>query len=159
MARASSSRPVSAGVLVYRLQGSAPEVLLVHPGGPFWRNKDAGAWQIPKGGIEPGEEVAAAAAREFEEETGIALDCALTALGSFRQAGGKQVHLFVAKADLDPADIRSNHFELEWPPRSGKLTSFPEVDRAAWFDMAAARAVILSSQRIALDRLEAHLSG
>ena len=156
MARTSTRSP-SAGLLLYRYDADGLAVLLVHPGGPFWRNKDAGAWQIPKGRIEDGEEPAAAAAREFEEETGIAVDGPLIPLGSFRQAGGKQVHLFIGEGDLDPAAIQSILFEVEWPPRSGTMKSFPEVDRASWFDLASARAMMLPSQAVALDRLEEFL--
>ncbi len=156
MARTATRSP-SAGLLLYRRDVGGVSVLLVHPGGPFWRNKDAGAWQIPKGRIEDGEEPATAAAREFEEETGIGVDGPLVPLGSFRQAGGKQVYLFICEGDLDPAAIRSILFEVEWPPRSGAMQSFPEVDRAAWFDLASARAMMLPSQAVALDRLEEFL--
>jgi predicted NUDIX family NTP pyrophosphohydrolase len=152
-----SSRSTSAGILLYRRAGDDCEVLLVHPGGPFWQNKDAGAWQIPKGGVEAGEAPAAAAAREFGEELGVPLGYALTPLGSFRQAGGKLVHLFIAEGNLDVTQVRSNLIELEWPPRSGRLRSVPEIDRAQWFGLAAAHAMILPSQRVALDRLEQHL--
>lgn len=149
--------PPSAGILLYRRPGDRLEVLLVHPGGPFWRNKDAGAWQIPKGAVNPGEGPAEAALREFEEELGVPPGGALIALGEFRQAGGKRVHLFACEGDLDADAIHSNLFELEWPPHSGQMASFPEVDRAAWFDMADARAMILQSQGIVLDRVLDHL--
>lgn len=132
-------------------------MLLIHPGGPFWRNKDAGAWQIPKGRVEDGENPAMAAAREFEEELGLPPPSALIALGGFRQAGGKLVHLFTCAGDLDPAAIRSNLFEMEWPPRSGAMQSFPEVDAARWFGIAEARVMMLASQHVALDRLLEHL--
>lgn len=156
MARTATRSP-SAGLLLYRHDADGPSVLLVHPGGPFWRSRDVGAWQIPKGRIEDGEDPAAAAAREFEEETGIAVAGPLVPLGSFRQAGGKLVHLFISEGDLDPGSIRSNLFEVEWPPRSGTVQSFPEVDKAGWFDLASAREMMLASQTIALDRLEEHL--
>lgn len=149
--------PPSAGILLYRRPDDRLEVLLVHPGGPFWRNRDVGAWQIPKGAVNPGEGPAEAARREFEEELGARLDGELVALGEFRQAGGKRVHLFVAEGDLDAEMIRSIDFALEWPPRSGKMASFPEVDRARWFGIAEARAMILSSQEVVLDRLLSHL--
>lgn len=156
MARVSTRSP-SAGLLLHRLDAAGPSVLLVHPGGPFWRNKDVGAWQIPKGRVEDGEDPATAAAREFEEELGFPPPSPLLPLGSFRQAGGKLVHLFTCVGDLDPAAIRSNLFEMEWPPRSGAMQSFPEVDAARWFGMADARAMMLPSQHIALDRLLEHL--
>lgn len=157
MVARTATRSPSAGLLLYRRDPDGPSVLLVHPGGPFWRNRDVGAWQIPKGRIEDGEDPAAAAAREFEEETGIAVACTLVSLGSFRQAGGKLVHLFISEGDLDPEAVHSNMFEVEWPPRSGTMQSFPEVDRAQWFDLASARAMMLTSQAVALDRLEDHL--
>lgn len=134
-------------------------MLLVHPGGPFWRNKDAGAWQIPKGRVEAGEEPAVAAVREFGEELGVACEVTPVPLGTFRQAGGKLVHLFVAEGDLDVEKVHSNLIEIEWPPRSGKRLSVPEVDRARWFSLAEARAMILPSQAVALDRIEDHLAG
>ncbi len=149
----------SAGVLLYRRSGGEPEVLLVHPGGPFWRNRDAGAWQIPKGGIEPGEAPLEAARREAEEELGIALDGTPWPLARIRQTGGKWVDAYALEQDLDCAQVASNLFELEWPPRSGALQSFPEVDRAAWFTFAAARAMILPSQSPLLDALERALAG
>ena len=158
MARTATRSP-SAGLLLYRQDVDGLSVLLVHPGGPFWRNRDAGAWQIPKGRIEDGEDPAAAAAREFREETGIPVGGVRGPLGSFRQAGGKLVHLVDSEGDLDPDAIRSNMFEVEWPPRSGTMHSFPEVDRAAWFDLPSARTMMLASQTVALDRLEEHLRG
>jgi predicted NUDIX family NTP pyrophosphohydrolase len=142
----------SSGVLLYRL---APEieVLLVHPGGPYWRRKDRGAWQIPKGAVDPGEEAEAAARREVEEEIGLALTGRLTPLGEVRQAGGKRVIAFAAEHDFDPAGIASNMFEIEWPPRSGKRVAFPEVDAARWMTMTEAREMMLASQQPLLDRL------
>lgn len=142
----------SAGVLLYRL---APEiqVLLVHPGGPYWRRKDRGAWQIPKGAINDGEEPEAAARREVEEEIGLALTGRLTPLGEVRQAGGKRVIAFAAESDFDPAAIVSNTFEIEWPPRSGKTVAFPEVDAARWMAMPEAREMMLASQQPLLDHL------
>jgi len=143
----------SAGLLIYRRRGEAVEVLLVHPGGPFWRRKDAGAWQIPKGLIEPGEDAATAARREAEEELGLPLPGALAPLGEIRQAGGKYVEAFALDRDIDAAAIRSNMFEMEWPPKSGRMQAFPEVDAARWFGMDDARAMILASQRLLLERL------
>ena len=139
---------------MYRRTGAALEVLLVHPGGPYWMRKDAGAWQIPKGVPEPGEEPAASARREAEEELGIRLDAPLEPLGEIRQAGGKLVTAFAAEYDLNPAAIRSNEFETEWPPRSGKMKRFPEVSEARWLTLEQARIVMLPSQLSLLDRLE-----
>lgn len=145
----------SAGVLLYRRGDAGLEVLLVHPGGPYWLRKDAGAWQIPKGVPEPGEEPAATARREAEEELGVMLEGPLQPLGEIRQAGGKLVTAFAVEQDLDPATIRSNEFEAEWPPRSGKLERFPEVSAARWLTTDQARTVMLPSQLPLLDRLEA----
>jgi predicted NUDIX family NTP pyrophosphohydrolase len=142
----------SAGVLLHRRK-PALEVLLVHPGGPYWQRKDRGAWQIPKGEIEPGEDPEAAARRETEEELGIVLTGELHPLGELRQAGGKWVTAFTTEQDLDPATIRSNAFEIEWPPRSGTLRSFPEVSAARWLEIEEARQIMLASQCPLLDRL------
>ena len=139
---------------MYRRAGAALEVLLVHPGGPYWMRKDAGAWQIPKGVPEPGEEPAATARREAEEELGIRLGGPLEPLGEIRQAGGKLVTAFAIEHDLDPAAIRSNEFEAEWPPKSGKMKRFPEVSAARWLALEQARTVMLPSQLPLLDRLE-----
>ena len=147
----------SAGVLLYRQAAAGPEVLLVHPGGPFWARKDDGAWSIPKGLVGPDEPPEAAARREFEEETGTRLDAPLLPLGAFRQPGGKTVVAFAAEVDLDPDDIRSNTFTMEWPPRSGRMAEFPEVDRAAWFDPDTAARKILKGQRPILEALLARL--
>lgn len=144
----------SAGILLYRRSGGGVEVLLIHPGGPYWRSRDRGAWMIPKGGIEPGESAEAAARREFDEELGTALTGALVPLCRIRQTGGKWVEAFAAEGELEPDAITSIDFEMEWPPRSGRLERFPEVDRAAWFAMAEARAMILPSQKSILDALE-----
>jgi predicted NUDIX family NTP pyrophosphohydrolase len=140
---------------MYRRRGSdgALEVLLVHFGGPFWRNRDEGAWAIPKGLIAPGESPEAAARREFEEELGTAAEGTLLSLGRIRQKGGKWVEAFALEGDLDAEAIVSNHFTVEWPPRSGRFASYPEVDAARWFDLGAARAKMLSSQLPLLDRL------
>ena len=146
----------SAGILMYRQTGPGLEVLLVHPGGPFWRNKDVGAWSIPKGEMDEGEDAALAARREFLEETGCFLSGPLKPLGDIRQRGGKRVTTFAVEGDLDVDAIKSNTFEIEWPPKGGKMQSFPEVDRAAWFDLPAAHVKILESQRTLLDRLVDH---
>jgi predicted NUDIX family NTP pyrophosphohydrolase len=143
----------SAGILMYRRTGSRLEVLLVHPGGPFWRNKDEGAWSIPKGEMDGDEDAAVAGRREFLEETGIAVTGPLEPLGDIRQRGGKQVIAFAVEDDLDLDAIKSNTFEIEWPPKGGRMRSFPEIDRAAWFDLPAAHIKILEGQRPLLDRL------
>lgn len=148
----------SAGILLYKGRGAELSVLLILPGGPYWRNRDAGAWMIPKGGLEPGEDAAAAALREFAEELGTCPQGALTPLCKIRQAGGKWVEAFAIEGDLDTGRIVSNSFEMEWPPRSGRFDSFPEVERAAWMTLPAARAKILPSQQPILDSLEALLS-
>ena len=146
--------PRSAGILVFRRAARGLEILLVHPGGPFWAKKDAGAWQIPKGGLDRGETAAAAARREVIEELGSCPDGPLTPLGEVRQSGGKIVEAFALEGDLDTDAIVSNSFEIEWPPRSGQRQSFPEVDRASWFSMAEARTMMLPSQQPLLDRLQ-----
>lgn len=148
---------VSAGVLLYRRDGGGLSLLLVHPGGPFWKNRDDGAWSIPKGELAPGEEPVAAARREFREELGVAFEGSLAPLGSLRQRGGKIVHGFTGEGSFDVGSLRSETFELEWPPRSGRMASFPEVDRAAWFDAQAARTKLLAAQAVFVDRLEALL--
>jgi predicted NUDIX family NTP pyrophosphohydrolase len=142
----------SAGMLIYR---PAPEieVLLVHPGGPYWQRRDRGAWQIPKGMVAPAEEPEDTARREVEEEIGLKIDGALLPLGDVRQAGGKRVTAFAVEQDFDPATLVSNTFEIEWPPRSGKMAAFPEIDRARWMNIPEARAMMLESQQPLLDRL------
>jgi predicted NUDIX family NTP pyrophosphohydrolase len=150
----------SAGILLYRLAGTEPEFLLVHPGGPFWAKKDAAAWTIPKGEVEPEEENVAGALRELREELGPAPQIereSLIELGSVRQKSGKVVDAWAAEGDFDPAALDSNSFEMEWPPRSGQRQSFPEVDRAAWLEPEPARVKILPAQQPFLDRLLAHL--
>lgn len=148
----------SAGLLLYRLRAETVEVLLIHPGGPLWQRKDAGAWSIPKGEIGGGEGALDAARREFAEELGQSPpDSMCLSLGSARQAGGKVVHAWALQGAFDVTGLRSVTFELEWPPRSGRTQSFPEVDRAAWFDLDAAQRMILPGQRILVERLEALL--
>jgi predicted NUDIX family NTP pyrophosphohydrolase len=146
----------SAGILLYRGEGDSLEVLLVHPGGPFWSKKDEGAWSIPKGELEDGEESRACALRELEEEIGSSLDLTpeqLGELGEVRLKSGKRVHGWAAEGDFDPAALRSNTFAMEWPPRSGKEREFPEVDRAEWFAPEQARLKINPAQAAFLDRL------
>lgn len=147
----------SAGILLYRRGSRGLEVLLVHPGGPFWSKRDAGAWTIPKGEISEGEEPLAAARREFLEETGFEAQGDAMALEPLRQKGGKWVHAWAVEGDCDAAAIRSNTFSMEWPPRSGRQAEFPEVDRAAWFTPGEARGRILASQAPLIDELEAKL--
>ena len=149
--------PLSAGILLYRQRRDGIEVLLIKPGGPFWRNKDIGAWMIPKGAVEPGELPAEAALREFEEETGTRLTSVPFPLKKIRQAGGKVVEAFALEGDLDPAAVTSNEFELEWPPRSGRLERFPEVVEARWMSLEEARSMMLPSQLPLLDALEEKL--
>src|SRR6185503_5266824 len=146
---------ISCGLLVFRKRGPSLEVLLVHPGGPFWRNKDDGAWSIPKGEIQPGENPEDVARREFFEELGSALAGPLQPLGEIRQRGGKRVHAFAIKGDLDPKSVKSNTFEMEWPPRSGRRQEFPEIDRAEWFPLEIARRKILKGQEPLLLQLAA----
>ena len=150
--------PISAGILLFRRRRGAIEVLLIRPGGPFWRNKDVGAWMIPKGAVEPGEAPAEAALREFEEETGTRLTSIPFPLKRIRQSGGKIVEAFALEGDLDPAVVKSNEFELEWPPRSGKLERFPECEEARWMTIGQARAMMLPSQLPLLDALEEKLA-
>jgi predicted NUDIX family NTP pyrophosphohydrolase len=152
----------SAGILLFRkADGGKIEVLLVHPGGPYWEKRDLGAWSIPKGEIEPGEEPRAAALRELAEELGpvpALLEDDLTELGSIRQRAGKVVEAWAAEADFDPAELVSIAFSMEWPPRSGNEREFPEVDRAEWLGMDEAREKILPAQATFLDRLLEHVT-
>jgi predicted NUDIX family NTP pyrophosphohydrolase len=146
----------SAGILLHRQGPAGPEVLLVHPGGPYWAKRDAGAWSIPKGEYEPGEDPRACALREFEEETGSPLAIEeLVELGEIRQRGGKVVCAWAAAGDVDADAIRSNTFSMEWPPRSGRMQDFPEVDRAAWFGLEEARERINPAQAELLARFAA----
>jgi predicted NUDIX family NTP pyrophosphohydrolase len=143
----------SAGLLVYRRRSGAFEVFLVHPGGPFWRSKDAGAWSIPKGEYGPGESPRDAARREFAEETGLEPTGDFLLLDPITQPGGKTIAAWAVEGDFDPKAIRSNTFTIEWPPRSGNIRAFPEVDRAAWFTIHEARDRIAKGQRGFLDQL------
>ena len=145
----------SAGVLLFRFNNAALEVLLVHPGGPYWVDKDAGAWSIPKGEYSEGEDALTAAKREFAEETGVNVEGEFLPLGDVKQAGGKIVQAWALEGDLDPSLIRSNTFTLEWPPRSGSVREFPEVDSARWFLIPVARQKLLFGQREFLARLSA----
>lgn len=149
----------SAGILLYKRKGRALRVLLVHPGGPFWRNKDDGAWTIPKGERSASEDVETTARREFAEELGTTATGPLIPLGRIRQRGGKQVDGFALEGDLDVEQISGNRFEIEWPPRSGRRQSFPEVDRAAWFSPDEARRKINAAQTAFIDRLEELCAG
>ena len=143
----------SAGILLYRRTPAGLEVFLVHPGGPFWAKKDEGAWGIPKGECQPGEDALAAARREFAEETGLRLEGEAIALGSFRQSSVKTVEVWVVEGDADPVKLTSNTFAMEWPPRSGRMQDFPEVDRAAWFTPLEAARKILKGQLAILEAL------
>lgn len=150
----------SAGILLYRFEAGKPQLLLVHPGGPYWAKRDRGAWTIPKGEYEEGELARDCALRELREELGEPPELdpeELVDLGSVRQKSGKVVEAWAAEADFDPAALRSNTFTLEWPPRSGNEREFPEVDRAAWFDPGQAREKILAGQVELIDRLLEHL--
>jgi predicted NUDIX family NTP pyrophosphohydrolase len=148
----------SAGLLMYRRRTGTLEVLLVHPGGPFWARKDSGAWSIPKGEYAGDEDRLEAARREFEEETGFEAGGEFRQLPEIKQAGGKVVSAWAFEGDLDAEKIRSNTFKMEWPPHSGKLKDFPEIDRAAWFSLEAAREKILKGQRPLLEHLEEMLT-
>jgi predicted NUDIX family NTP pyrophosphohydrolase len=147
----------SAGILMYRGQGLEVEVLLAHPGGPFWAKKDDGAWSIPKGEFDEAEEPLAGAIREFEEELGAKPDGAFIDLGELMQPSRKIVVAFAVEGDFDPTALKSNRFELEWPPKSGRMQSFPEVDRVQWFTPEAAKVKILPGQQGFIGRLQAAL--
>jgi predicted NUDIX family NTP pyrophosphohydrolase len=143
----------SAGILMYRRQGDDILLLLVHPGGPFWSKKDLGSWSIPKGECAPAEDALAAARREFAEETGYLPEGEFHPLGDVAQSGGKQVIACAVSGNFYPQKLRSNRFEMEWPPRSGRMQSFPEIDRAAWFTPQEARERLLPAQVTLVDRL------
>jgi len=144
---------LSAGILLYRFRNAELEVFLVHPGGPFWAKKDAGSWSIPKGEYREGEDALAAAKREFAEETGAPLGEDFLTLGEVKQAGGKVVKAWAVRHDFDPELLKSNTFQMEWPPRSGRMQEFPEVDSAGWFTLPLAHEKLLTAQREFLTRL------
>jgi predicted NUDIX family NTP pyrophosphohydrolase len=146
---------MAAGLLLFRRKNDRVEVLLVHPGGPLWTRKDEGAWSIPKGEIEPGENPLRAAQREFEEELGSPVSGDFIPLTQIRQVSGKLVHAWAVEADFDPATLKSGTFSMEWPPRSGRQQHFPEVDRAEWFTIEEAKHKINKGQILLLDRLSA----
>lgn len=145
---------VSAGILLYRLAPQGLELLLAHPGGPYWSRRDDGAWTLPKGEVDPGEDPLAAALRELTEETGFSAEPPYLPLGEVRMRSGKRVMGWAARGDADPAALRSNLFEMEWPPKSGRMRSFPEVDRAAWFTPEQARVKLLPAQAEFVPRLQ-----
>jgi predicted NUDIX family NTP pyrophosphohydrolase len=147
-------RSVSSGIVLFRRKTGDLEVLLVHPGGPFWRHRDLGVWSIPKGEPLPGEDGETTARREFAEETGAHAPAGLQPLGEIWQRGGKRVEAFAAEGDFDADAVNGNTFEIEWPPHSGRMASFPEIDRAAWFPLELARQKIIAGQSPLLDRLE-----
>jgi predicted NUDIX family NTP pyrophosphohydrolase len=144
----------SAGILLYRFQKDGVEVFLVHPGGPFWVNKDLGSWSVPKGEYNDDEDALKAAQREFQEETGLSIQGNFIELGEVRQPSGKRVMVWALENDQEVENIRSNTFQLEWPPKSGKMQEFPEVDRGGWFSITEARQKILKGQFPFLDKLE-----
>lgn len=147
----------SAGILLYRHRDGGPEVFLIHPGGPYWAKKDLGAWSIPKGIVDPEEYPLPAARREFREETGFDADGEFRALGTFRQPSGKRLSIWALEGDCDSAKMKSNNFEMIWPPKSGKMQRFPEADRCGWFASAEAQAKIVKGQRPILDAFYASL--
>jgi predicted NUDIX family NTP pyrophosphohydrolase len=148
----------SAGLLMYRIKDGALEVLLAHPGGPFFQRKDDGAWTIPKGEPDADEDLVVTAQREFEEETSIKPTGPFIPLRPIQQKGGKVVHAWAFEADFDPASIKSNTFTMEWPPKSGRQQEFPEIDRAEWFDVATAKTKIRTGQEALIDELATSLS-
>ena len=148
----------SAGLMMFRKRAGALEFLLVHPGGPFWKNKNAGAWTIPKGEIAEGEDALAAAKREFEEELGLKAEGSLIELKPIKQKGGKVVRAWAFEGDCDPGQVKSNTFTMEWPPRSGKMTEFPEVDRAEFFNLEKAKEKINEAQIPLLEELVTKLA-
>lgn len=148
---------ISAGIMLYRRGAVGPEVLLVHPGGPFWARKDEAAWSIPKGLADPGEALEAAARREFAEEVGAVPEGEPVLLGEFKVSSGKLLAVFALEGDFDPKALISNSFEMQWPPRSGRRQSFPEVDRAGWFGLSEARVKLHLGQRPLVEALAARL--
>ena len=152
-------RKESAGLLLYKLDGAEIQVLLAHPGGPFWAKKDKGAWTLPKGLVEAGETPLDAAIREFTEETGFAIEGEFLPLGAVVQRGGKHVEAWAIEGECDPEDLKPFMFQMEWPPKSGRMAEFPEIDRVAWFNLTEAREQILPSQVPFIERLGALLAG
>jgi predicted NUDIX family NTP pyrophosphohydrolase len=150
---------ISAGLLMYRITSGKPQVLLVHLGGPFWQKKDAGAWVIPRGEVNENEDLLAAAQREFAEETGFKASGPFAALGEVRQKSGKRIHVWAFEGDCDPSQLRSNAFEIEWPPGSGKRQEFPEVDRGQFFSLEEGKEKIVAAEAVFLERLGAMESG
>jgi predicted NUDIX family NTP pyrophosphohydrolase len=148
----------SAGILLYRGHGPGREVFLVHPGGPFWARKEEGAWSVPKGIVDPKEDALAAARREFKEETGFEVAGEFQDLGIFRQPSGKRLHVWALEGDCDPSKLASNTFEIAWPPKSGRMQSFPEIDRGAWMKPVEALAMIVRGQRPMLERFFSDLA-
>lgn len=148
------AKKLSAGILLYRKRVSGIEVFLVHPGGPFWAKKDEGAWSIPKGEYTEGEDPLAVAKREFHEETNSEVRGHCIALAPLKQPSGKVIAAWAVEGEIDPASLRSNTFSMEWPPKSGKLQEFPEVDRSMWCDLSTARKKLLPGQRAFLDQLQ-----
>jgi predicted NUDIX family NTP pyrophosphohydrolase len=151
------AKKISAGILLYRMRNHTAEIFLVHPGGPYWARKDDGAWSIPKGEVPEGADLLATAHAEFHEETGSHVSGEAVPLQPLKQAGGKLVHAWLVEGDIDASAISSNTFTLEWPPRSGRIQAFPEVDRAAWFDLETARQKLLQGQRGFIDQLQDRL--
>jgi predicted NUDIX family NTP pyrophosphohydrolase len=151
------TRKTSAGILLYRIHSGEPEVFLVHPGGPYWAKRDAGAWSIPKGEFDEGADALEAARREFQEETGSSADGEFIPLTPLKQKSGKLVYAWALLGDIDASSVRSNTFAMEWPPHSGKRHEFPEVDRGAWFTVAAANEKILPGQRGFIRELQERL--
>lgn len=148
----------SAGILVFKKNNSEVEVMLIHPGGPFWKNKNENAWSIPKGLVEEGEDELKGAIREFQEETGFSMhEGDFIEMEEARQAGGKVVKVWAIQSDYDPAALKSNLFKMEWPPKSGKLKEFPEADKAAWFDIEMAKTKIVKGQIPVLEQLAVYL--
>ena len=150
---------LSAGILLYRIANASPEVMLVHPGGPLWKNKDLGAWSIPKGEFLPGQDPLKTAKREFKEETGGTVRGEFKELTPVRQAGGKLVYAYAVEGDFDVSKLESNTFPMEWPPKSGRIEKIPEVDRGEWFDLATARHKLNPAQASFIDQLEEGLGG
>lgn len=147
----------SAGILLYRIVGKTPEVFIVHPGGPFWKNRDADAWSIPKGEADEGGDLLARAKIEFHEETGFVADGDYVALKPLKQPSGKIVHIWTGPGDVDASRVVSNTFKMEWPPKSGKFQDIPEVDRGGWFDLATARKKLVKGQKPFIDQLAEYL--